>query len=71
MTITFTLATLADVPELTRALLALAGDSALRQRLGQAGQSRFTDQFRHQEMTRQIRSLYTQVLARSPRVRPD
>jgi glycosyltransferase involved in cell wall biosynthesis len=48
--------------ELAVALVRLAGDADLRRRLGGAGQSRFTDQFRHQTMTRQIRQLYQQIL---------
>lgn len=35
----------------------------LRTRMGRAGQDRFTDQFRHQTMTRQVRELYERVLA--------
>lgn len=46
------------IEELSEAMLALAGDSGLRARLGQGGAARFTDQFRHQTMTRRIRRLY-------------
>ncbi|MCA9132956.1 MAG: glycosyltransferase family 4 protein [Planctomycetales bacterium] len=52
-----------SVEPLAEAILALAGDGPLRQRLGQGGAARFTEQFRHQHMTRQIRQLY-QRLAR-------
>lgn len=47
-----------SIAELTNAMLALAGDSGLRRRLGQGGAARFTDQFRHETMTRRIRELY-------------
>ena len=44
-------------------LMKLAGDPALRERLGQEGRRRFADQFRHETMTRRIRELYEQLLA--------
>ncbi len=50
------------VQELTAAMLALAGDSGLRRRLGQGGAARFTDQFRHETMTARIRELYVRLL---------
>ncbi len=50
------------IAELTEAMLALAGDSGLRSRLGQGGARRFTDQFRHETMTRRIRELYSRLL---------
>lgn len=53
-----------SIPELVDALCALAGDAALRGRLGAAGRARFTDQFRHQTMTRRIREVYAEVLGR-------
>lgn len=43
-------------------LLRLSEDAALRQRLGEEGRQRFTDQFRHQTMTRRIRELYERLL---------
>ncbi len=51
-----------SVTELADALCDLAGNPDLRARLGQTGRSRFTDQFRHQTMTRRIREVYAQVL---------
>lgn len=48
---------------LVRPLVELASDRELRQRLGSAGRERFTDQFRHETMTRRIRELYCRVLA--------
>jgi glycosyltransferase involved in cell wall biosynthesis len=52
-----------QIDQLVTALITLAGDHELRQRLGRAGQRRFTEQFRHQTMTRLIRDLYKQILA--------
>ncbi len=54
-----------DVDGLSHALIVLAGDAGLRERLGQAGQCLFAEQFRHQTMTRRIRELYWRVLASS------
>lgn len=53
-----------SIPELVDALCELAADSALRERLGAAGRARFTDQFRHQTMTRRIREVYAEVLGK-------
>ena len=55
------------VPAGDRARLAerigrLVGDPAGRQRMGENGRSQFTDRFRHQSMTRQIRELYLRLL---------
>ncbi|ADB18868.1 glycosyl transferase group 1 [Pirellula staleyi DSM 6068] len=52
-----------DVDALATALLRLASDENLRRKLGQHGQQRFADQFRHETMTRSIRELYERVLA--------
>ncbi len=49
--------------ELARALIELAADPPLRERLGSTGRARFTDQFRHETMTRRIREVYAEVLA--------
>ncbi|WLD15450.1 glycosyltransferase family 4 protein [Planctellipticum variicoloris] len=54
-----------SIPELVDALCELAADSALRERLGAAGRARFTDQFRHQTMTRRIREVYAEVLGKT------
>jgi glycosyltransferase involved in cell wall biosynthesis len=51
-----------SVDELAAAICELAGDRELRDRLGQAGRERFTNQFRHQTMTAQIREVYQSVL---------
>ncbi|WP_145177248.1 glycosyltransferase family 4 protein [Rubripirellula lacrimiformis] len=52
-----------DTAMLSIALQRIAGDAGMRDRMGREGQSRFTDQFRHQTMTRQIRRLYGEILA--------
>ena len=54
-----------DVAELATRIGQLARDPAARTRLGQTGRERFTDQFRHETMTRRIRETYLQVLGRS------
>jgi glycosyltransferase involved in cell wall biosynthesis len=48
--------------ELVQPLISLAADSQLRARLGLAGRERFTEQFRHEYMTRKIRELYERLL---------
>jgi glycosyltransferase involved in cell wall biosynthesis len=58
-----------DVPGLAGAVLRLAADPGLRQAMGQEGRRRFAEQFRHETMTRQLRSLYEELLdarARQP-----
>ena len=50
--------------DLCEPLLKLAADPGLRERMGQEGRRRFADQFRHETMTRRIRALYEQLLAR-------
>jgi glycosyltransferase involved in cell wall biosynthesis len=52
-----------SVHELAAALCRLAADPALRDRLGSQGRDRFTDQFRHQQMTADLRALYEQILS--------
>lgn len=54
-----------DVGRLAHAIELLAADPQLRGRMGGEGRGRFTDQFRHQTMTRKIRSLYQHVLESS------
>ena len=49
---------------LVEPLVKLSGDSELRTRLGHAGRERFTEQFRHEFMTRRIRELYERLLGR-------
>jgi glycosyltransferase involved in cell wall biosynthesis len=49
---------------LVEPLTRLAANAELRFRLGQTGRERFTDQFRHEFMTRRIRELYERVLSR-------
>ena len=52
-----------DVAGLAEALESLAGDAAMRERFGQEGRRRFSELFRHQRMTAQLRELYSQILA--------
>lgn len=51
-----------DIEGLAEALLALARDPQRRIEMGREGQRRFTDQFRHETMTRRIRALYEETL---------
>jgi glycosyltransferase involved in cell wall biosynthesis len=51
-----------DLDGLRRAILELAADPARRAALGREGRQRFADQFRHETMTRQLRSLYERLL---------
>ena len=51
------------VDTLADAMLVLAGNSSMRDRLGQGGAVRFTEQFRHQYMTAEIRKVYQRLLA--------
>jgi glycosyltransferase involved in cell wall biosynthesis len=51
------------VEPLAGALIQLAQDAELRDRLGRRGRERFTEQFRHENMTRQLRDLYQRLLA--------
>jgi len=51
-----------EVKSLADALAQLAGDARLRERMGRQGRGRFTEQFRHENMTRQLRELYERLL---------
>jgi glycosyltransferase involved in cell wall biosynthesis len=51
-----------DVGRLAAALARLCGDASLRTRLGAEGRRRFTDVFRHERMTAQLRALYEKEL---------
>lgn len=53
-----------SVKPLTAALVDVARDEEARVRMGQTGRQRFTEQFRHEFMTGQIRDLYQRVLDR-------
>jgi glycosyltransferase involved in cell wall biosynthesis len=57
------LATPKDVPGLAAGLNRLVADPALRNQFGQEGRRRFTDTFRHERMTAELRCLYERVLA--------
>ena len=52
-----------SIAGLTRALVQLAGDPDLRQRFGTTGRAKFTEQFRHETMTKRLREIYEEVLA--------
>lgn len=56
-----------DLDRLAEAIRRLACDAGLRDELGRCGQERFTDQFRHETMTRRLREVYAQVLAEKGR----
>ena len=55
-----------DTSALAQAIAKLATNPSLRSQMGREGQSRFTEQFRHQTMTRLIRDVYQEMLAHSP-----
>ncbi|MEM9364455.1 MAG: glycosyltransferase family 4 protein [Planctomycetota bacterium] len=52
----------ADISQLAERLIQICCDFELRQAQGRAGRQKFTDQFRHQTMTRQIRDVYSELL---------
>ncbi len=56
-----------DVKGLAQAIIDLAGDAQLRDRMGAEGRRRFQQQFRHQHMTRELRQLYVRLLERQRR----
>ncbi|MFI4850788.1 MAG: glycosyltransferase family 4 protein [Gimesia chilikensis] len=51
-----------SIEPLAQALTELAADPEKRARFGQTGRERFTDQFRHETMTRRLREIYQRVL---------
>jgi glycosyltransferase involved in cell wall biosynthesis len=51
-----------DLDGLSDAILRLAAEPRTREAMGSQGRSRFADQFRHEVMTRQLRSLYERLL---------
>lgn len=53
-----------SIDELSAAMCDLAGDAERRRRYGETGRAMFTDRFRHQTMTAQIRDVYSEVLKR-------
>jgi glycosyltransferase involved in cell wall biosynthesis len=55
-----------DLPGLRRAILDLAANPATRAAMGQEGRRRFAQQFRHETMTQQLRSLYDRLLESNP-----
>jgi len=55
-----------DIDGLRESLITLANDADLRRRLGAEGRRRFTETFRHEYMTEQIRALYVRLLNSRP-----
>lgn len=53
----------ANVEELQKAIIKLIESPADRDRFGNNGRERFTDRFRHESMTEQIREVYCRILA--------
>lgn len=53
------------IDELVDALELLVASPAMRAAFGEEGRARFTDQFRHETMTRRIREVYAEVIANS------
>jgi glycosyltransferase involved in cell wall biosynthesis len=51
-----------DLAGLKRAILDLASQPATRDAMGREGRRRFADQFRHETMARELRSLYERLL---------
>jgi glycosyltransferase involved in cell wall biosynthesis len=60
-----------SVGELAQALIALAADPRMREQFGQTGRSRFTDQFRHEKMTRRLREIYQSLIDRTSPAPPQ
>jgi glycosyltransferase involved in cell wall biosynthesis len=52
-----------DLEGLAAGILRLAGDPSTRAAMGAEGRRRFADRFRHETMTRDLRSLYERLLA--------
>jgi glycosyltransferase involved in cell wall biosynthesis len=52
-----------DLDGLSRAIIRLANNPALRQSMGREGRRLFSDQFRQETMTSKLRSLYEELLA--------
>ncbi|HEX3725215.1 MAG TPA: glycosyltransferase family 4 protein [Pirellulales bacterium] len=59
-----------NVDELAAGLCRLAADASLRERLGSRGRELFTDRFRHERMTRDLRTLYERILSDKGRAGP-
>ena len=52
-----------SIDELSAALIQLANDPELRDRLGSTGRERFTQQYRHEFMTERIREVYAELIS--------
>jgi glycosyltransferase involved in cell wall biosynthesis len=51
-----------SIAEMADAILKLAADPHLRERFGQTGRAKFTEQFRHETMTSRLREIYERVI---------
>ena len=51
-----------SIDPLAKAMITIAADDKMRVRLGNEGRRRFTEQFRHQHMTNELRKIYLQFL---------
>ena len=51
-----------SVDGLAEAVKKLAADPEMRRRMGETGRARFTEQFRHQTMTRKLREIYGELI---------
>jgi glycosyltransferase involved in cell wall biosynthesis len=50
------------IEPLADSISSLIADPRLRENMGRTGQLRFTDLFKHQTMTQQVREIYAKVL---------
>jgi glycosyltransferase involved in cell wall biosynthesis len=60
-----------DLSGLAGALARLAGDPALRQRLGACGQARIEHEFRWEDKLARVRAVYQDIIGRNPGGSPD
>jgi len=51
-----------EIEQMAEAIQRLAADAELRERFGATGRARFTEQFRHQTMSRRLREIYAEVI---------
>lgn len=60
-----------SVPALASSIKALVVDPSLRERMGAEGRRRFTEQFRHEHMTAELRALYQSILDAKQLTKPS
>ncbi len=51
-----------DLKQLSESMITLINDPKRRERFGETGRKKFTDRFRHQTMSREIRAVYQRIL---------